>query len=166
MSDEEDEDAEAADGKKRKKGANKDGADGKDAKRKKPEVDKRDKQRLANMFAKNAAAVAAGGLKRAPMADAAGAKPAQDADSPHRCAHSRSHPLPISFEIKRYAAVPSTMVESITSAATCGVVAKQIQFPHPCAHVDFLPCACVRARVCVRAFSGAYFPLEVTLNLK
>jgi hypothetical protein len=81
MSDEEDEDAEAADGKKRKKGANKDGADGKDAKRKKPEVDKRDKQRLANMFAKNAAAVAAGGLKRAPMADAAGAKPAQDADS-------------------------------------------------------------------------------------
>ena len=58
MSDEEDDDAEAADGKKRKKGANKDGADGKDAKRKKPEVDKRDKQRLANMFAKNAAAVA------------------------------------------------------------------------------------------------------------
>jgi len=82
MSDEEEEEEDAdadADGKKRKKGGK---DDSKDAKRaKKPEVDKRDKQRLANMFAKNAAAVAAGGIKRAPAADTAASKPAQDADS-------------------------------------------------------------------------------------
>ena len=80
MSDEEEDDADAdADGKKRKKGGK---DDSKDAKRaKKPEVDKRDRQRLANMFAKNAAAAAAGGIKRAPVADTAASKPAQDADS-------------------------------------------------------------------------------------
>ena len=76
---EEDDDDADADGKKRKKGGK---DDSKDAKRaKKPEVDKRDRQRLANMFAKNAAAVAAGGIKRAPTADAAASRPAQDADS-------------------------------------------------------------------------------------
>ena len=56
--DEMDEDGSA---KKRKKGAK---GEAVDAKKGKPAADKRDRQRLANMFAKNAAAAAAGGVKR------------------------------------------------------------------------------------------------------
>ena len=55
-----DDEEEAADGKKRKKGGDEKG-DAKKAKQEK--ADKKDRQRLANMFAKNAAA-AAGGVKR------------------------------------------------------------------------------------------------------
>ena len=73
--DEMDEDGSA---KKRKKGAK---GEAVDAKKGKPVADKRDRQRLANMFAKNAAAAAAGGVKRKTPDGIAAQEGAQDADS-------------------------------------------------------------------------------------
>jgi DNA polymerase alpha subunit A len=82
MSDDEGEDGEDGSAKKRKKGGKGgDGAGGDASKKAKPAVDKRDRQRLANMFAKNAAAVSQGGVKRKGAESLGAQEVAQDADA-------------------------------------------------------------------------------------